>query len=115
MKNVTVRLPDEYVETLDDEADAFDLSRAEYLRDLIERGRESGETQDELEATQAIVDDLRQQLQAVNARDRDVDQLVGYVEEERAIHQRERERRDAAVWTRMKWWVLGRGDGPATA
>lgn len=53
MKNVTVRLSDERGETLDEEADDLDMSRAEYIRDLIEKGRESDETQRKLEATQA--------------------------------------------------------------
>lgn len=37
MKNVTVRLSEEYVKALDGEADDFEMSRAEYLRDLIEK------------------------------------------------------------------------------
>ena len=111
MKNVTVRLTDEYVETLDAEADDLDLSRAEYLRDLIEQGREVEEIQAELEATQAKVEDLRRQLQQANSRERDVDELVTYVEEERLDRQRDRKRRNAPVWRRAKWWVFGRSDG----
>jgi len=107
MKNVTVRLTEEYVETLDEEADDSDLSRAEYLRELIERGREAEATQQELEATQARVEDLRRQLQQANSRERDVDEIVTYVEEERLDRQRERERRRAPIWRRWKWYVFG--------
>jgi predicted DNA-binding protein len=49
MKNVTIRLSDEKVKTLDGEADDLDLSRAEYLRELVEKGRESRAVEDELE------------------------------------------------------------------
>ena len=115
MKNVTVRLTEEYVETLDEEANDSDLSRAEYLRELIERGREAEATQQELEATQARVKDLRRQLQQANSRERDVDEIVTYVEEERRLQQRREERRDAPVWTRAKWWLFGRSTDDADA
>lgn len=107
MKNVTVRLSEEQVETLDKEANDLDMSRAEYIRDLIEKGRESDEIRHELEETQNKVADLRRQLQAVNARQEDVGELVEYVEQERELEQRREQRRQAAVWTRAKWWLLG--------
>lgn len=44
MKNVTVRLSEDYVEALDEEASDLDMSRAEYIRDLIEKGREAEAT-----------------------------------------------------------------------
>jgi predicted transcriptional regulator len=106
MKNVTVRLSDEYVETLDEEADDLDMSRAKYLRDLIEQGREAEATQRELEATQAKVEDLRRQLQQANSRERDVDELVAYVEEERKLQRRE-ERRQANAFRRAWWYLAG--------
>ena len=115
MKNVTVRLTEEYVETLDEEADDSDLSRAEYLRELIERGREAEATQQELEATQARVKDLRRQLQQANSRERDVNEIVTYVEEERRLQQHREERRDAPMWTRAKWWLFGRSTDDADA
>lgn len=108
MKNVTVRLSEEQVEMLDAEADDLDMSRAEYIRDLIEKGRESDEIRRELEETQNKVANLRRQLQAVNARQEDVGELVEYVERERELQQRQEERRNAPVWRRAKWWVFGR-------
>lgn len=107
MKNVTVRLSEEEVETLDAEANDLEISRAEYIRDLIEKGRESDETQRELKETQNKVADLRRQLQAVNTRQEDVGELVEYVEQERELEQHREQRRQAAVWTRAKWWLLG--------
>lgn len=107
MKNVTVRLSEEQVETLDKEADDLDLSRAEYIRDLIMKGRESDEIRRELEETQNKVIDLRQQLQAVNARQEDVGELVEYVERERELDQRREQRRQAPAWRRAKWRLLG--------
>lgn len=111
MKNVTVRLSEEQVETLDAEATDLDMSRAEYIRDLIEKGRESNETRRELEETQNKVADLRRQLQAVNARQDDVGELVEYVEHERELDRQRDRRRQAPAWRRAKWWLLGE---PAT-
>lgn len=107
MKNVTVRLSEEQVESLDADADDLDVSRAEYIRDLIEKGRESEEIRRELEETQNRVADLRRQLQAVNARQDDVGELVEYVERERELDHRREERRQAPAWRRAKWWLLG--------
>jgi predicted DNA-binding protein len=109
MKNVTVRLSDETVETLDEEADDLDLSRAEYLRELIQKGRDYQATEDELEATQNEVERLHRQLQATNARQEDVGELVEYVEQEKSLKERERERRDAPLWRRARWFLFGRG------
>jgi predicted DNA-binding protein len=111
MKNVTVRLSEEQVETLDVEADDLDLSRAEYIRDLIEKGRESDKIRRELEETQNKVADLRRQLQAVNARQEDVTELVEYVEQQRDLtryqERRQRQLDEANILTRWKWKVTG--------
>jgi hypothetical protein len=41
--------------------------------------------------------------------------LVRYVEEERAIQQRREARRDAPLWRRARWYVFGRSDDSAEA
>lgn len=55
-------------------------------------------------------DRLRRQLAATNQRIDEHQELVEYVEEERRDRQRDRERRNAPVWRRAKWWVLGAPD-----
>lgn len=35
-------------------------------------------------------------------------ELMAYVEEERELQKRQKERRDVPVWHRAKWWVFGR-------
>ena len=111
MKNVTIRLSEDYVESLDEEAEDSGVSRAEYIRNLIEKGREAEETQRELEQTQAKVEDLRRQLQARNAREEDVGELVKYVEEQRQAEryrdQRRRRLDEANILRRWKWKLTG--------
>lgn len=99
----TIRMPEDLLDELAEEADERGVSRAKYIRSLLRQRTEYDELQRENER-------LRNQLAATNSRQDDVDELVEYVEEERAIQQRREERRDAPVWRRAKWWVLGRSD-----
>jgi predicted transcriptional regulator len=108
MAQITLRLDDDLLDELDEEAEEREVSRSQYIRDTLE----SRDRADELEAR---VDDLRRQLQEANAGNRDVDEIVAYVEEEREVRrrrekriQRREERRDAPAWRRAKWWLLGR-------
>ena len=110
MKNVSVQLSEEFVETLDEEASELDLSRAQYIRELIQKGRDSREIESELEESRREIDRLKRELRATNARQDDVGELVEYIEEERELQLRERERRDAPAWRRAKWWLLGRSE-----
>ena len=99
----TIRMPEDLLDELAEEADERDVSRAKYIRSLLRQRTEYDELRRENER-------LRQQLQATNSRQDDVGELVEYVEEERAIQQRHAERRDAPVWRRAKWWVFGRSE-----
>lgn len=108
MAQITLRLDDDLLAELDREADERGVSRSEYVRDTLD----SRNRADELEAR---VEDLRRQLQQANAGERDVDEIVTYVEEERELRrrreqriQRREERRDAPAWRRAKWWLFGR-------
>jgi len=79
-----------------------DISRSDAIRALLERGIEYDRVRNEN-------DRLRRQLQATNARQEDVGELVEYVEQEKSLKERERERRDAPLWRRARWFVFGRG------
>lgn len=118
MKNVTVRLSEDRVESIDGEAADCEMSRAEYIRDLLRQAREPDttsdeltETRNELEQARTRITELENQLRAVNTRQRDVDDLVRYVEEERSLQQRERVRQHAkdhaGALTRVKWALTG--------
>ena len=113
MERLTIRVPADLAAIIEEWADADDVSESEAARQLLRRGTEYEDLQRELEQTEARVEDLRRQLQQANADDRDVDEIVAYVDEERAMQQRERERRDAPLWTRAKWYVFGRSDEAA--
>ena len=76
-------------------------SQSEAVRELLRRGIEADRLRRER-------DSLQNQLNTLAGREREHGELVEYVQEERSIQERERERRDAPVWRRAKWWLLGR-------
>jgi hypothetical protein len=89
-------------------------SDAETIRRCLERGAAAEERVDDLEGEverlEARVDELTNQLREANKRQEEVTELVSYVEEEKTLTQRRRERESAPVWKRAKWWVTGYPD-----
>lgn len=62
MEPLTIRIPEDLKESLDAEADEYDVSTSEYIRRLIRQGREYDELQDRLETREARIDELEEQL-----------------------------------------------------
>jgi hypothetical protein len=109
-------------EFLEDIAEQEDLSKSKAAAALLADGRavreseyddvaevlETADRVDELEAEiderQARVEDLRRQLQAANSKDKRVDKLATYVEEERRVEQQWRE---AGILRKTKWRLFG--------
>jgi predicted nuclease with TOPRIM domain len=77
-----------------------DVSRSDAIRALLEQGIE-------YDRVQAENDRLRRQLQATNARQEDVGELVEYVEQEKSMQEQRQERLNALIWRRAKHWVFG--------
>jgi predicted nuclease with TOPRIM domain len=87
----------EGIETYSAEHDGF---RSDAIRALLEQGIE-------YDRVQAENDRLRRQLQATNARQEDVGELVEYVEQEKSMQEQRQERLNALIWRRAKHWVFG--------
>jgi predicted DNA-binding protein len=62
MEPLTIRIPAETKESLDTEADAYDVSTSEYVRELIQKGREYDELEDRLASREARIEQLEEQL-----------------------------------------------------
>lgn len=126
-----LRLDDDLLTELDSEADDRDVPRSKHIRDTLEsrkQQRELEQTHEELTAAReraATVDELTEQIeelqrendrlqrerrQLLEQRDEHTE-LVRYAEQQRSVIERREERRDAPVWRRAKWWVLGRSNG----
>ncbi|WP_227380121.1 plasmid mobilization protein [Haladaptatus halobius] len=128
MKGFSIRFPEDELETLDAEADEQNLSRSEYVRELfrnrdgdsdelaelrdeLERLREKHkQLQDEYERSQNERERLNRKLTAALELKEENDELVEYVEHEREVQKR---REHSPIWTRAKWWVLGRPEKSA--
>lgn len=104
MESVSTRLDDETERLVRERAEERDVSMAEILRELIEKGLEY----DEIEAER---DRLQRKLTETNTQNDKVDTLATYVETERARQQRQLAREDALAsappWRRLKWWATG--------
>jgi len=109
MQQLTVRVDDETGEAIDERASDSDVSTSEAVRELLRLGFDH-------ERLQAEVDDLRRQLQAVNRRESEHQELVEYVQRERALQERREERarrrekrkqrRQAATILQRAWWAI---------
>jgi hypothetical protein len=104
MESVSTRLDNETYQYVCETADERDVSQAEVLRELIEKGVEYDDLKRENERLQNRVRKL------IDGRE-EHDELVEYVEEERLDQQRERERREqrrqANAFRRAWWWLAG--------
>lgn len=101
MQPVTIRIPDDTYRTLKTESDERDASMSEVCRERIEKGID-------YDRLQAERDRLRSEKRTLISQREEHTDLVEYVEQERELQQQREERKDAPVWTRAKWWVLGR-------
>lgn len=130
MPRITVTISDELDEVLEDKSgDEGEFgSKSEMMRYLAEHGRDAEELQqrvdeleDELEAVREQRDQLQERVGDLDDLERKVErlqnekrmllaereekaELARYVEDERETQQRWRE---APMWTRMKWRVVG--------
>ena len=126
MGQISIRMSDDRIESLDRDAEDNGLTRAEFVRDLLESRNEPSETQAELEECRATVGELRSQLDELQTeverlhRERrqlleqreENQELVKFAQEQRSVvrsrEERERERESANALKRAWWWAVGR-------
>ena len=101
-QKISVSLRDEQVGRIDE---LEYNSRSEAIRELVDRGFEYEDLQQENER-------LRNEKQTILNQRNENKQLVEYLQKEREIQMQERmdrqERRKQPVWVRLRDWVLGR-------
>ena len=88
MPHLSLRVSDDLLDELDAEAESEGVSRSDYIRNTLEKRARVEELERENER-------LRRQLRATNSRERDVDEIVTYVEEERRLPSRRCGRRSS--------------------
>jgi Arc/MetJ-type ribon-helix-helix transcriptional regulator len=100
-KHVAARVSPDTAAEIERLQNEGDRSQSEAVRELLRRGIEADRLQRER-------DSLQNQLNTLAGREREHGELVEYVEQEKSLKERERERRDAPIWKRARWFVLGR-------
>lgn len=103
MESVSTRLNDETYQYVRETVDERDVSQAEVLRELIEKGIEYDDIEREKKRLETRVRKL------IDTRE-EHDELVEYVEEERSLQHRREERSQANVFQRAWWWIAGTPD-----
>lgn len=117
MKRVSVKIPEDLVETLDNKAENEDTTRSDVIRNLLDDALNPTDDDQHTELQQRITELERENKRLRNEkrtliRDREErTELVRYVEEQRELTQyQERRQRlldDANILRRWKWKLTG--------
>jgi chromosome segregation ATPase len=82
MEPLTIRVREETKESLQSEADEYDVSVSEYVRELIEKGREYDEIKERLEARENRIEKLEEQLARRSEIEEKIDVLAKRADQE---------------------------------
>lgn len=118
MDPITLRLPTDTLDEVDREANEKGLSRAEYLREIVEKRHVDNETltdyEEKLSDYESEVERLRSDVARLQNEKRQIlEQREEHTDLVRAIEReqsREDRRAQAGVLTRAKWWLVGMED-----
>lgn len=107
LEMVTIRLGEQVLAELDDEAAEYGRTRSAHIREVLrtrnDHDNRGAEYEDRIENLEAGNERLRRQLVATNQRVEEHTDLVQYVEDELSY-------REASLGTRVKWWLFGKDD-----
>lgn len=103
MGSVSTRLDDETEEEIREKADERDVSIAEVVRELIEKGREHDRLKAENER-------LKQEKEKLIAQLEGNQELAEYVSEEQERLQRLEKKQNAPIWRKFYWAAFGKGN-----
>lgn len=87
MEQITIRIQEDLLKSIEDEAAEHDASRSEHIRRLIEKGSEHAELKDRLAAREDRIEDLEEQLRRRSQIEEEVEELAVEVREQRAAAQ----------------------------
>jgi metal-responsive CopG/Arc/MetJ family transcriptional regulator len=105
MEQITLRIPQETLESLESEAEEHGVSRSEHIRTVLESRNEheenTAELRSEIDDLETTVERLQNEKRMLLEQTDEHSQLVRYVESEQSY-------REASLPQRLKWWVFGR-------
>jgi len=103
MNPLTIRIRDDTKESLESEASEYGVSVSEYVRELIQKGREYDDLQERLESREDRIEELEQQLARRSQVEDKVDTLAKRVEDSS---------QPSPPWP-IRWYRYFRGSGSA--
>jgi antitoxin component of RelBE/YafQ-DinJ toxin-antitoxin module len=105
---LTIRIREETKESLEEEADEYGVSVSEYIRTLIEKGREYDDLQDRLDAREDRIKELEDQLRERSRVEEKIEDLPDKIQNrETYAERRQRALDEASVTERIRWAVTG--------
>ena len=107
MESVSTRLDDETYRDVRETAEERDVSIAEVLRELVEKGTEYDDRVSALETENERLHRERRQLLEQREENQE---LVRFAESQRELAEHERERQKRGVFTRFRYWLTGEPD-----
>jgi predicted transcriptional regulator len=124
MEKISISLRDEQLQHVAEREENKDETRSEAVRTLVDRGMNAAEREEklrgrmdelerkkdeEIEQLRTEIDRLQRERRQILEQREENQELVRFAEEQRSLVSEQRDRRNAPVWRRAKWWVLGRG------
>ena len=124
MEKISISLRDEQLQHVGEREENENETRSEAVRTLVDRGMNAAEHEEklrgrmeelerkkdeEIEELRTEIDRLQRERRQILEQREENQELVRFAEEQRSLVSEQRDRRNAPVWRRAKWWVLGRG------
>jgi len=108
MEPITIRIPAETKETLEAEADEYDVSVSEYIRTLIDQGREYDDLADRVDAREDRIETLEEQLRERSRVEEKIEDLPDKLRgAESYTERRQRKLDEAGLLSRVRWKLTG--------
>jgi metal-responsive CopG/Arc/MetJ family transcriptional regulator len=82
MEQITIRLQENQLESIESEASEHDASRSEYIRELLDRGIEYEELKDRVKQREKRIEELEEQLAKRSQVEDKIDEVALAVREE---------------------------------
>jgi DNA repair exonuclease SbcCD ATPase subunit len=108
MEQITLRLPTDLLEELDEEADEAGVSRSEHVRDVLRTRADTNELRDRIEQKEDRIQQLEEQLARRSQLEEKIEALPDRVRDlEGYQEKRQRMLDEASLATRLRWKVTG--------
>jgi DNA repair exonuclease SbcCD ATPase subunit len=108
MEPLTIRIRQDTKQSLEDEAAEYDVSVSEYVRQLIEKGREYDDLADRLDSREERIAELESELSRRSQIEEKIENLPDKMRDAETYQERRQRLLDrASVGQRLKWKVTG--------